>query len=151
MEITGIKWIRSVSHTCRCVGYRLYQPVGRAEGVECRQSLLETEQKRHARTRAEPSAGIPVGTKVKKKRLSASNLTESLWNRIGLPIPEFVIIEKRQCSADDEACAGVRQSFHDKCKDAGCRAVVDNGTSGKDKDDACDTCSEDEVVVNPEK
>lgn len=89
--------------------------------------------------------------KVKKKRLSASNLTESLWNRIGLPIPEFVIIEKRQCSADDEACAGVRQSFHDKCKEAGCRAVVDNGTSGKDKDDACDTCSEDEVVVNPEK
>lgn len=95
MEITGIKWIRSVSLTCRCVGYRLYQPVGRAEGVACRQSLLETEQKRHARTRAEPSASIPVGTKVKKKRLSARNLTESLWNRIGLPIPEFVIIEKR--------------------------------------------------------
>lgn len=77
VEITGIKWIRSVSPTCRCVGYRLYQPVGRAEGVECRQSLLETEQKRHARTRAEPSASIPVGTKV-KKRLSARNLTESL-------------------------------------------------------------------------
>lgn len=32
VEITGIKWIRSVSPTCRCVGYRLYQPEWQSRG-----------------------------------------------------------------------------------------------------------------------
>lgn len=45
------------------------------------------------RERSRPQAYLSVQSK--EKRLSASNLTESLWNRIGLPIPEFVIIEKR--------------------------------------------------------
>lgn len=141
---------KRLSHLPLCgiyvISARMAEPRELRAGRAC---WKQNKSGMQGRERSRPQAYLSVQSK--EKRLSARNLTESLWNRIGLPIPEFVIIEKRQCFADDEACAVVRQSFHDKCKEAGCRAVVDNGTSGKDKDDACDTCSEDEVVVNPEK